>query len=274
MKLSGVLTAGGLLQAAFESTGVGPRWPGFDRLRYLFAFGDSYTAIGFNSWQPIPTDSNPIGVPYPGTTWIDGANYAGYLTTQYNRSKLLTFDYAVGGNTVQGVKSQILDDFLSIRGAGHKPSYAPWTASDSLFACFVGINDLNQKAPINPSISELFDLHEILYHTGARNFLFINVPPIDRAPFGTEPTLGSRVDAWNARLKRAAEAFQARRPDVSVFYYDAWALFTELLDNPEKYGFPDTTTVGGSFWYDPVHPRTKVHDYMAANLAEFLPEDW
>ncbi|KDN42703.1 hypothetical protein RSAG8_06660, partial [Rhizoctonia solani AG-8 WAC10335] len=53
-----------------------------------------------------------------------------------------------------------MEDFLSIRGAGHKPWYAPWTASDSLFACFVGINDLNTHAPINPSISELFDLYE------------------------------------------------------------------------------------------------------------------
>ncbi|CAE7099498.1 unnamed protein product [Rhizoctonia solani] len=141
-------------------------------------------------------------------------------------------------------------------------------------ACFVGINDLNTQAPINPSISELFDLYETLYHTGARNFLLINVPPIDRAPFGTEPTLGLRVEAWNARLKRAAEAFQARRYDVSVFYYDAWAFYTELLDNPEKYGFSDTTTVGGSFWYDPVHPKTKVHDYMAANLADFLSQKW
>ncbi|CAE6529921.1 unnamed protein product [Rhizoctonia solani] len=178
MKLSGVLTAGGLIQAAFESTGAGPRWPGFEGLRYFFAFGDSYTAIEFNSWKPIPTDSNPMGVPYPGlpfsprhcsstltpyllgTTWIDGANYAGYMTMRYNQSRLLTWDYAVGGSTVQGVKKQVLEDFLSMRGAGHKPWYAPWTASDSLFACFVGINDLNTHAPINPSISELFDLYE------------------------------------------------------------------------------------------------------------------
>ncbi|CCO28298.1 hypothetical protein BN14_02293 [Rhizoctonia solani AG-1 IB] len=165
-----------------------------------------------------------------------------------------------------------MNDFLSTRGAGHKPWYAPWTASDSLFACFIGINDLNTQAPINPTISELFDLHENLYHVGARNFLFISVPPIDRAPFGIEPTLGSRVDLWNARLKRAARALQARHSDISIFFYDAWALYNELLDNPEKYGFSDTTTVGGSFWYDPVHPRTKVHEYMAANLAEFLSQ--
>ncbi|CAE6524609.1 unnamed protein product [Rhizoctonia solani] len=222
MKLSGALAAGGLLQATFGSTGAGPWWPGPAGLRYLFAFGDSYTAIEFNSWKPIPTDESPIGVPYPGVTWIDGPNYFGYTITQYNQSRLLGYDYAVGGNTVQGVRKQIMEDFLSTRGAGHKPSYAPWTASDSLFACFVGINDLNTHAPINPSISELFDLHETLYHTGARNFLFINVPPIDRAPFGTEPTLGSRVIEWNARLKRAADAFRAKRPDTSVFYYDTW----------------------------------------------------
>ncbi|KAF8667694.1 hypothetical protein RHS04_09272 [Rhizoctonia solani] len=233
MKLSGVITTGGVIQAVFGSNNVGPRWPGFDGLRYFFAFGDSYTAIGFDSWQPIPTDLNPMGVPYPGATWIDGANWAGYLTTQYNRSKLLTFDYAIGGNTVQGVRNQIMGDFLSTRGAGHKPHYAPWTASDSLFggatACFVGINDLNTHAPINPTINELFDLYETLYRVGARNFLFVSVPPIDRAPFGTDPTLGTRVDLWNTRLRRAAEAFRSRRSDASVFFYDAWCGVTIRL---------------------------------------------
>ena len=100
-----------------------------------------------------------------GTTWIDGPNWAGYITTKYNQSRtLLTYDYAVGGSTVKNVRKQIMEDYLSIRGAGHKPWYAPWTASDSLFgkpiyrisfhlflltgtwfepsACFVGINDL------------------------------------------------------------------------------------------------------------------------------------
>ncbi|ELU39881.1 hypothetical protein AG1IA_06103 [Rhizoctonia solani AG-1 IA] len=264
--LSGVITTGGVIQAVFGSNNVGPRWPGFDGLR-----GDSYTAIGFDSWQPIPTDLNPMGVPYPGATWIDGANWAGYLTTQYNRSKLLTFDYAIGGNTVQGVRNQIMGDFLSTRGAGHKPHYAPWTASDSLFGgATVSLAEphkglypdhLNMSssthAPINPTINELFDLYETLYRVGARNFLFVSVPPIDRAPFGELLKLSDR---------------DALMPQFSSMMHGAAALYTELLDNPIKYGFSDTTTVGGSFWYDPVHPKTKVHGYMAANMAEFLSQ--
>ena len=48
------------------------------------------------------------------------------------------------------------------------------------------------------------------------------------------------------------------------------SLYTKLLNNPSAYGFTDVDIIGGSFWHDAVHPRTKVHQYMAADLATFL----
>lgn len=38
-------------------------------------------------------------------------------------------------------------------------------------------------ANIPASMTTLFNLQESLYNAGARNFLFINVPPMSRAPF-------------------------------------------------------------------------------------------
>jgi hypothetical protein len=51
---------------------------------------------------------------------------------QYNQSKFWSFDYAVSGNQVAGVSNQIMNDFLSTQGAGSKPSFAPWAATNSL----------------------------------------------------------------------------------------------------------------------------------------------
>ena len=48
------------------------------------------------------------------------------------------------------------------------------------------------------------------------------------------------------------------------------SLYTKLLNNPSTYGFTDVTSSGGSFWIDTIHVRTKVHQYMAADLATFL----
>jgi len=123
------------------------------------------------------------------------------MTVQYNQSRILSFDYAISGNTISGVQAQI-NDWLPT--AGKKPSYAPWTATNSLFATWIGINDIkyafNQtqvhseltvnnsaNAQPGPSMTSLFNLMDTLYTQGARNFLFVNVPPFDRAPFGTWP---------------------------------------------------------------------------------------
>ncbi|KAF9528018.1 hypothetical protein CPB83DRAFT_364703 [Crepidotus variabilis] len=266
MRLSGLLAIANILRVA--SATAGPNWTGYSGLRYFFVYGDSYTTVGYNSKSPNPTDKNPIGVNYPGQTTSGGANWVDYTTITYNQSKLLTFDYAISGNTISGVQAQI-NDWLPT--AGKKPTYAPWSAKDSLFATWIGINDLNANAQPAPSMTSLFGLMDTLYTNGARNFLFLNVPPFHRAPFaGNNAQLGTRIQAWNTALVSAAAAFQTKHSDISTFVYDSWTLFSKLLDNPSQYGFTDVTTTGGSFWQDVIHPKAKVHDYMAQDLVAFL----
>ncbi|QRW24654.1 Fungal cellulose binding domain protein [Rhizoctonia solani] len=203
MRISGAFVAGGLFQVAAAATG--PNWPGFKGLRYFFAFGDSYTAVGFNSWAGVPTDTNPLGVSYPGSTTAGGANWVGYLTTQYNQSKFWSFDYAVSGNEVSGVSNQINEDFLK-PGRWQQAFIRSVDCYNTLFSTFIGINDLKS----------------------------------DRCPFSNNnATLASLVTSWNTQLKTSAEAFQAKHSDVSVFYYDSWSLYTKLLDDPTQYGFTD-----------------------------------
>ena len=60
------------------------------------------------------------------------ANWVGHLITEYTYSRLLVYDYAIGGDTVAGVQRQIRVNFQP--RVGEKPSWAPWTAEDSLFS--------------------------------------------------------------------------------------------------------------------------------------------
>ncbi|KAI4119894.1 MAG: hypothetical protein LQ345_000152 [Seirophora villosa] len=152
---------------------VGKVWPGWQGIDYLFTFGDSFTSTSFNINGPQPSPENPLGnPPYPGATSANGPNYVDFLTTTYNRSFIRTFNLGYGGATinpslvgspygliVQSFRQQVQEEFL--------PTYATnsgveWSGSNSLFTVFFGINDL--------------------YAAGARNFLFMNVPPIDRSP--------------------------------------------------------------------------------------------
>ena len=48
---------------------------------------------------------------------------------------LLVYDYAKGGVLISGVRTQVYEEFLE--SAGKKPTWAPWSAEDSLFGTLV-----------------------------------------------------------------------------------------------------------------------------------------
>lgn len=76
-----------------------------------------------------------------GENWID------YDTTTYNKSLVLTYNYAYSGATIDSnlvapytptVRSftDQVDEFLT--------STAPWTSSNTLFSVWIGINDIDR----------------------------------------------------------------------------------------------------------------------------------
>lgn len=93
--------------------------------------GDSYSAVGYDSTSdPPPSVLHPLGVPFPGNTWNepDLPNWVGFLITKYchpprfisdapeqdgdyENSPLLVYNYAVGGDTVSGVRFQVQNRF-------------------------------------------------------------------------------------------------------------------------------------------------------------------
>jgi hypothetical protein len=163
-------------------------WSGWSNVKHLFVFGDSYTQTGFNVTSTPPSSSNPFGnPPYPGWTSSNGPNWVGFLTTTYNASTLLTYNMAYGGATVDStlvtpyaptvisMKDQVLTEFLPTYGS--YPASAPWTSESSLFAFFIGINDvgnswwLNNNTLYDTIFSTYASLLSDVYATGARNFL-------------------------------------------------------------------------------------------------------
>ena len=49
---------------------------------------------------------------------------------------------------------------------------------------WIGINDCGLGLDAKKQITELFEIQQLLYNVGARNFLFFNLPPLDRTPAG------------------------------------------------------------------------------------------
>jgi phospholipase/lecithinase/hemolysin len=232
-------------------------WSGWKNVKQLFVFGDSYTQTGFDVNSTQPSSSNPFGnPPYPGWTSSNGPNWVGFLTTTYNASALLTYNMAYGGATVDSalvtpyaptvisMKDQVRTEFLPTYGS--HPASAPWTSDSSLFAFFIGINDVGNSWWLNNStlydtiFSTYSSLLSDVYATGARNFLFLSVPPVNLAPltlnqddggYATENE-GKVILDWNKRLSSMVTAFQANHTGTKAFVHDTWGLFNAVIEDP------------------------------------------
>ncbi|KAH4610610.1 hypothetical protein HBH82_048740 [Parastagonospora nodorum] len=296
-------------------------WSGWKNVKHLFVFGDSYTQTGFDAKAAQPSPSNPFGNPtFPGWTSSNGPNWVGFLTATYNQSTILTYNLASGGATVDSalvkpyaptvvsVKEQVQTQFLPIYSS--KPASAPWTAESSLFAFFIGINDVGNSWYLNNAtlyeaiFAEYAGLLDQVYDTGARNFLFLDVPPVNLSPLITEKAddgyateyEGRVIADWNGRVANMTAQFKAKHADVTAFIHDTNALFMQVIKDPKSVeqtaGYKNTTAfckayangtptwyskdascdypVNEYLWLNDLHPTFPVHNATAASIVELL----
>ncbi|KAJ7737093.1 fungal cellulose binding domain-containing protein [Mycena metata] len=247
---------------------------------YWFAFGDSYTTTGFDPTSTLPAPGNPLGNPaFPGETGGGGENYVGFDTVTYNKSLILTYDYAAGGATINATLvapiTLALPDEVEqfLVGAVTKSETSPWTSENALFSVWIGINDIGNTFYLNGSrdafsdvllddyfaqVQRLVLVRLIFSEVGGRNFLFINVPPTYRAPllvsfFSPAQLLTEKsvINTYNAKLVAKVAEFKKKNHGVTTWVYDAYSIFTAILDDPTKYGFSSNITGygdTGQFW--------------------------
>jgi phospholipase/lecithinase/hemolysin len=268
--------------------------------------------------QPNATD--PLGNPaYPGYTATNGPNWVDWLTVKYNESLIETVNLAYGGATVDSalvtpylptvlsLKAQIQTEFLPLYAADE---VLPWKSLDTLFGIFIGINDVgNSYGSLNLSVdlnglifAEYASLVEQLYSAGAKNFLFLNVPPVDRSPLTTaQGANASALEAkdiayFNSQVSVLATNLTTTHKDATAFVFDTNTLFTQVLDDPQR--FPETalyknTTnycvgyengtptedyfnatcgipVNEYFWLNSLHPTYPMMDRLANNISQEL----
>ncbi|KAL0946597.1 hypothetical protein HGRIS_012797 [Hohenbuehelia grisea] len=133
---------------------VSKSWIGFEGLRYLMIFGDSYSAVGLDMKCDHPYAQEPLGATWPGIVYNehDQPNWVGYILSKYRpgpkfdpsakeqtedylQNPLLVFDFARGGATMFEVHRQIEADFLQT--VGKSPENAPWQALNALFSMYL-----------------------------------------------------------------------------------------------------------------------------------------
>lgn len=269
---------------------------GAEETKYLITFGDSYSQTGFNISLAKASAADPLGNPtFPGWTTDGGANWIGDLVSVFNTSLTLSYNFAYGGATVDASLvlpfeptvlsfiDQVKEFSTSI--ASH-PKTTPWTSQDTLFAIWLGVNDVGNSngnatnAPLwDKIINKYFEEVDILYRAGGRNFAFLNVPPIQRTPLvlaestAVQVHEGEVIASFNAKLANAAKAWSQRNWGTTVKVIDTQGPFNTALNHPTAYGANATgATCFDSdgvtcLWWNNYHPGQAIQKLVAKNVA-------
>ncbi|KAF5388959.1 hypothetical protein D9757_005023 [Collybiopsis confluens] len=297
------------LYTVLVSTGVASGKFSWGDTNFLFTFGDSYTTDGFNI-------SAGVDSPVPGFTSSNGPNWVQFLGGTYNVTDTKVFNLASGGATIDAALVppfeptvlSIVDQVSQFQQIlSPKPAGAEWSSSDSLFAFWIGINDVGNSFPwtnisqpifYEKLMARLTSQVEILYNSGARSFVFLTVPPTDRAPLQIEqgPQVVTRfrgfLEDYNNLLSATVRNFTQHHSGIELaMVFDTRPIFNTLLDNSQTFGFvnvtgyceayengtPDMTTqvagcapVSSYFWLNSLHPLFTVHNDLAHALSTAL----
>jgi len=276
---------------------------------FMFVFGDSYTTTGYNV-------SAGVNSPTPGFTASNGPNWVEFLGSTFNVTATKIFNLAYGGATTDShLVTPYLPTVLSLvdqtnqftQFLAPKPEGAKWSSNNSLFAIWIGINDVGnswywtnvtQAGFHNTIMNDYFAQVEQMYKAGARSFLFLTVPPVDRAPLfieqGTNTTAAVKASIadYNKQLSQRVANFKATHRGLQqVTVFDTGNIFNTLLDNAGPLGFvnatgyaeayengtPSQTTqvagfapVSNYFWLNSLHPLFTVHNILARAIATKL----
>ncbi|KAI6108141.1 SGNH hydrolase-type esterase domain-containing protein [Pisolithus sp. B1] len=205
-------------------------------------------------------------------TWAD--HLVKRLRNRSNEVEI--YNFAFPGATVEDDLSKQLSHFFRLFPKKNSPSELPvLDAGRTTYFIFMGINDCGQTDFYDSeSIVEciLDVVHELYIKAGARNFVFVNVPPIDRSPqaldAGLSDEMEERVKVWNELFQAQVTEFGTSSKEAMVLLFSSHQVLTEVLDDPLEFDFSedDPTTEGGGIWMDDLHVTTEVHDVFAERL--------
>ena len=160
---------------------------------------------------------------------------------------------------------------------------APWNGNNSLFVSWFGVNDIALNTalgfPLESGASSsngydgvatpYFDQLEILHDAGARDFMVLLVPPIDRAPvtvgsgYETVQYTLNNITAFNQVLKDKAQVFLNTHADSRLSILDTSLPFNSVLDSPGQYGAGNASCSDSDghvcLWSNSAHPGVAIH---------------
>lgn len=253
----------------------------------LFVFGDSlsdggnvYAATG----GAVPGAGYYNGRFSNGPIWAD--KLAAHLGTALTPSLTGGNDYAWGGaETGTGLSGDgtpnVGTQIATFAGGGGHFS------STDLVTLWAGPNDFiqGQTNPLVPANNIGTEI-DALYALGARRILVPNMVELGYTPDLVGTSAEAQANQVSLLFDQALHAqIQSKRASdagITLYELDVNSLFLNVLQNPNAYGFKDTTHAylgSGStadpntfIFFDSLHPTAKVHDLIGQAAIEAVPE--
>ncbi|KAF9455928.1 hypothetical protein BDZ94DRAFT_1315677 [Collybia nuda] len=212
----------------------------------------SYTAEGWNG-QGDPLASHSLSCSTAGPNW------ARQFTNIVNHTQFINL--AVSGATSdKDIVFASPPDFRSqttsfLNFVVPFPEKVAWTKTNAIFTVSFGTNDVNNSykntagngtSLYSQDLDSYFSTVEKLYVAGARQFVFNNVVPFDRAQIGVSQgtTLQTKLRTsqnsildFNSQLSTKAAAYCGSKTDIKCSVFDTHALFTNIMNNFRNFGF-------------------------------------
>lgn len=79
--------------------------------------------------------------------------------------------------------------------------------------------------------------------------------------------------SWNTKLAEHVRLLAtSHSSEVTALIFSAHIAFTHVLDDPVAYDFEekDVDQYAGAIWVDYLHPTSRMHEIIAAGIADFL----
>ena len=235
----------------------------------LYVFGDSYSDSGAgyvdgNGPTAVVYLAQRLGIPFtyngdPGSKG-KGLNFA---VSAASTGEGVGRPLPSGGKLAFGMRNQI-ETFTQYVKSGAIPKIDP---ANTMFFFAGGLNDGGRpdgfvRTNVESEIDSLYDL-------GARRFMVAILPT--RIP--QFAAAGKRV---NPELQRVPDEVRAKHSDIRIAISNWGSFFDEVIANPAKYAFTDTTTrcadrpfgpqqiatcsnPDAHFFYHDGHPSTAAH---------------
>lgn len=252
----------------------------------LFIFGDSLSDDG-NLFRITGGQVPPF--PYFQGRFSNGLVWVERLEPLLDVNSDQTTNFAIGGATSGtrntgvdlplGLQTQ-LSNFLSTPGQLN---------SRALYVLWIGSNDyLGLRATDTTSvINNITGAVNTLAGRGAKNFLVVNLTDLGRTvqenALGTAAVSTALTNNHNSQLQTALQGLAAQNRNLNIIPLDVNALFTEVLADPNRFGFtnlsepcfnrqagtvcqnPDTYL----FW-DGIHPTARAHQLIGEYAAAVI----